>query len=44
VSIKQVLAMRDRQGVRSDVIERHMRLKEGVVGRLGRKGVVGEPR
>jgi hypothetical protein len=44
VSIKQVLTMRDRQGVRPEAIERHMRLKEGVVGRLGRRGVVGEPR
>ncbi|KAL1959672.1 hypothetical protein VTO42DRAFT_1258 [Malbranchea cinnamomea] len=44
MTIKQILAMRDRQGVKPEVIERHLRLKEGVVGKLGRKGVVGEVR
>ncbi|EEH18109.2 hypothetical protein PABG_00672 [Paracoccidioides brasiliensis Pb03] len=41
VSIKQILAMRDREGVSEEMIERQFRLKKGVVGRLGVKGVVG---
>ncbi|EEP77626.1 predicted protein [Uncinocarpus reesii 1704] len=44
VTIQQVLAMRDREGVSPDLIERHFRLKAGVVGKLGTKGVVGEVR
>ncbi|PYH47321.1 uncharacterized protein BP01DRAFT_421656 [Aspergillus saccharolyticus JOP 1030-1] len=41
-TIRQVLAMRDRQGLPAREIERVMRLKSGVVERLGPKGVVGE--
>lgn len=44
VTIKQILAMRDREGVSSEDIERHFRLRKGVVGVLGDKGVVGEIR
>lgn len=42
LTIKHILAMRDRQGVRPEVIERHFGLKEGVVARLGGRGVVGD--
>ncbi|OAX82128.1 hypothetical protein ACJ72_03523 [Emergomyces africanus] len=41
VSIKQVLAMRDKEGVSEEMIERQFRLKKGVVGLLGRREVVG---
>ncbi|KAK2761325.1 hypothetical protein FQN54_001847 [Arachnomyces sp. PD_36] len=41
-TIQQVISMRDRQGLGDREIERHFRLKEGVVARLGRKGIVGE--
>ncbi|EFW15135.1 conserved hypothetical protein [Coccidioides posadasii str. Silveira] len=44
VTIKQILGMRDREGIGPDMIERHYRLKAGLVGRLGAKGVVGEVR
>ncbi|WEW59524.1 hypothetical protein PRK78_004998 [Emydomyces testavorans] len=44
VTIKQILAMRDREGIRPEEIERHFRLKAGVVERLGAKGIVGEVR
>ncbi|RAL16000.1 uncharacterized protein BO97DRAFT_383925 [Aspergillus homomorphus CBS 101889] len=42
LTIRQVLAMRDRQGLPAGEIERVMRLKKGVVERLGAKGVVGD--
>ncbi|PGH10287.1 hypothetical protein GX51_00044 [Blastomyces parvus] len=41
VSIRQILAMRDKEGVSEEVIEKQFRLKKGVVGSLGRKGIVG---
>ena len=45
MSIKHVLSMRDRQGLPDEVIERQMRLKPGVVAKLGGKGkVVGDAR
>ncbi|PGH34882.1 hypothetical protein GX50_02233 [[Emmonsia] crescens] len=44
VSIKQVLAMRDKEGVSEEMIEKQFRLKKGVVGWLGRRGVVGVAR
>ncbi|RDW81356.1 uncharacterized protein DSM5745_04913 [Aspergillus mulundensis] len=40
-TIRQALAMRDRQGLPADEIERVLRLKSGVVGRMGGKGVFG---
>ncbi|PYI28348.1 hypothetical protein BP00DRAFT_403156 [Aspergillus indologenus CBS 114.80] len=42
LTIRQVLAMRDRQGLPAREIERVLRLKRGVVERLGVKGVVGD--
>lgn len=42
LTIRQVLSMRDRQGLLDGEIERVLRLKGGVVGRLGGRGVVGE--
>lgn len=39
-TIRQALSMRDREGLPAEEIERRLRLKEGVVGRLGKKGVV----
>ncbi|RAL05995.1 uncharacterized protein BO80DRAFT_461028 [Aspergillus ibericus CBS 121593] len=42
LTIRQVLAMRDRQGMGEREIERMLRLKGGVVGRLGGRGVVGD--
>ncbi|OJD10615.1 hypothetical protein AJ78_08426 [Emergomyces pasteurianus Ep9510] len=41
VSIKQVLALRDKEGVSEEMIEKQFRLKKGVVGQLGRREVVG---
>ncbi|KAL4763700.1 uncharacterized protein BDW70DRAFT_131382 [Aspergillus foveolatus] len=41
-TIRQILAMRDRQGLGAEEIERALRLKRGVVGRVGAaKGVFG---
>ncbi|PWY93495.1 hypothetical protein BO94DRAFT_563896 [Aspergillus sclerotioniger CBS 115572] len=42
LTIRQVLAMRDRQGLGEREIERVLRLKKGVVGKLGVRGVVGD--
>ncbi|PWY86030.1 hypothetical protein BO70DRAFT_428105 [Aspergillus heteromorphus CBS 117.55] len=42
LTIRQALAMRDRQGLAPGEIERLLRLREGVVGRLGARGVVGD--
>ncbi|RDL38802.1 Uncharacterized protein BP5553_03142 [Venustampulla echinocandica] len=42
-TLKQVLVMRER-GMMNEQIERTLELKEGVVGRLGRRGVVGVAR
>ncbi|PLB54632.1 hypothetical protein P170DRAFT_505365 [Aspergillus steynii IBT 23096] len=42
VTIRQALSMRDRQGIRPGEIERILRLKKGVVDRLGKQGVVAE--
>ncbi|KAE8158975.1 Oligosaccharyltransferase subunit Ribophorin II-domain-containing protein [Aspergillus tamarii] len=42
LTIRQALSMRDRQGMPSGEIERLLRLKRGVVDRLGKKGVVSE--
>ncbi|GMF74320.1 unnamed protein product [Aspergillus oryzae] len=42
LTIRQALSMRDRQGMPSGEIERLLRLKKGVVDRLGEKGVVSE--
>lgn len=39
VTLRRVLVLRDR-GVSGGEIEREMGLREGLVGRLGRKGVV----
>lgn len=44
LTIRQALSMRDRQGRSAEQIEQALRLKSGVVGRLGRKGVVSEAR
>jgi hypothetical protein len=41
-TIRQALAMRDKQGLPTREIERLLRLKRGVVDRLGKKGVVTE--
>lgn len=42
LTIRQALAMRDRQGLPNGEIEKLLRLKAGVVDRLGKKGVVSE--
>jgi hypothetical protein len=42
ITIRKVLEMRD-EGVEGGEIERRLELRRGVVGRLGRKGVVGVP-
>ncbi|KAE8380945.1 Oligosaccharyltransferase subunit Ribophorin II-domain-containing protein [Aspergillus bertholletiae] len=42
LTIRQALSMRDRQGLPSGEIERLLRLKRGVVDRLGKKGLVSE--
>ncbi|PKX92922.1 uncharacterized protein P174DRAFT_452184 [Aspergillus novofumigatus IBT 16806] len=41
-TIRQALTMRDRQGLSLGEIEGMLKLKKGVLGRLGAKGVVGE--
>ncbi|BCS21008.1 uncharacterized protein APUU_21440S [Aspergillus puulaauensis] len=44
LTIRQALAMRDRQGLPEGEIERTLRLKQGAVGRIGgRNGVFGVP-
>ncbi len=44
LTIRQALAMRDRQGLPEGEIERALRLKQGVVGRIGgRNGIFGVP-
>ncbi|KAF3480883.1 uncharacterized protein GIQ15_06230 [Arthroderma uncinatum] len=40
VSLKQILSMRDEQGVSEDVIEKQFGLRKGVLATLGPKGVV----
>lgn len=40
-TLRQILVLRDSEGVAEAAIERRLGLKEGVVARLGRKGVVG---
>lgn len=42
LTIRQALSMRDKQGLPDGEIESLLRLKKGVVARLGRKGLVGE--
>lgn len=42
VTIRQVLILRDEKGVGGPEIERRFGLGEGVVGRLGGRGVVGD--
>ncbi|KAI1932236.1 hypothetical protein LOZ66_002166 [Ophidiomyces ophidiicola] len=42
VTIKNIVTMRDREGLSPAQIEKYLRLKAGVVERLGKKGVVGE--
>lgn len=41
ITIRQILILRDEKGVSPAEIERSLGLREGVVGRLGRRGVVG---
>lgn len=41
--IKQVLKLRDEKDLGPEEIERKLRLKKGVVGRLGHQGIVGDP-
>jgi len=41
-TIRQALAMRDKQGLPAGEIERLLRLKSGVMDRLGKKGVLAE--
>lgn len=41
VTIRKVLELRDEKRIDADEIERRLELKRGVVGRLGRSGVVG---
>ncbi|KAL3465994.1 hypothetical protein BJX64DRAFT_251430 [Aspergillus heterothallicus] len=43
LTIRQVLDMRDKQGVSGKEIERLLRLRAGTVERLGEKGVMGVP-
>lgn len=42
LTIRQALSMRDRQGLSDGEIEGLLRLKKGVLGRLGKKGVFSE--
>ncbi|KAK2871787.1 hypothetical protein FQN49_002827 [Arthroderma sp. PD_2] len=44
VSLKQILSMRDEQGVSDGVIERRFGLKKGALATLGPKGVVADVR
>lgn len=44
LTIRQAIAMRDSRGVPEREIERALRLKDGVMSRLGGKGVVAEIR
>lgn len=39
-TLRQALALRDQQGLRDDQVERSLRLKPGVLRRLGVRGVV----
>ncbi|KAL2076015.1 hypothetical protein VTL71DRAFT_958 [Oculimacula yallundae] len=41
LTLRQILVLRDEKGVNEGEIERELGLRRGVVGRLGRKGVVG---
>lgn len=41
VTLRQVLVMRDERGLEAADIEQKLGLREGVVARLGRRGVVG---
>ncbi|PMD17141.1 hypothetical protein NA56DRAFT_280694 [Hyaloscypha hepaticicola] len=41
ITIRKVLEMRDEKGLQEGEIERRLELRKGVVGRLGRGGVVG---
>ncbi|KAF9885816.1 hypothetical protein FE257_012287 [Aspergillus nanangensis] len=41
-TIRQALSMRDRQGLPEGEIEQMLRLKKGVLGKLGGKGLVGD--
>ncbi|CRG90105.1 hypothetical protein PISL3812_07146 [Talaromyces islandicus] len=43
LTIRQIVSMRDRQRLSPGDIERLLRLKKGVVSRLGEKGIVSEP-
>lgn len=40
ITIRQVLLLRDERGVSPGEIEKQLGLRRGVVGRLGRRGVV----
>ena len=40
VTIRQILVLRDEKGLGEGEIERRLGLRKGVVGRLGRKGLV----
>lgn len=42
LTIRQVISMRDRQGLSAEEIEGTLRLRKGVVERLGGRGIVGE--
>ncbi|EGD94172.1 hypothetical protein TESG_01697 [Trichophyton tonsurans CBS 112818] len=44
VSLKQIISMRDGQGVSEEVIERQFGLKKGTLANLGPKGVVADVR
>ena len=41
ITIRKVLEMRDEKGLQEGEIESRLELRKGVVGRLGRGGVVG---
>jgi len=42
VTIRQLLMLRDEKGLERTEIERRLGLRRGAVGRLGRKGIVGD--